>query len=63
MDTLTAYCQTCDVEAEVFGYWIGHDEDGRDQWELVPPPHHGRFCSQCRGLNHHDHDVSITGRA
>ncbi len=55
MDILTADCHTCDATVVVFGYWIGHDEDGRDQWDLVEPPH--------RDPSHHDHDVSITGRA
>jgi hypothetical protein len=38
----------------VFGYWEGHDEDGRDQWELVEPP-------DVVNPDHYDHDVSVTG--
>ncbi len=54
MDILTADCHTCDTEVEVFVYWTGHDYDGRDQWDLVEVAHYD---------DHHDHDVSITGRA
>ena len=54
MDTLTALCYTCDAEVKVFGYWLGHDEDGRDQWDLVGPSD---------APDHHDHDISITGPA
>ncbi len=62
MDILTASCHTCNAEVVVFGYWIGHDEDGRDQWELVEPPDH-EMTTPRPVPTHHDHDVSITGRA
>ncbi len=56
MTTLEAFCYTCKAEVEVFGYFGGHDEDGRDQWDIVEPP-------DTDAPDHHDHDISIEGQA
>ncbi len=50
METLTAFCYTCQTEVEVHGYFV--EEWG--QWELTEPP-------DADAADHHDHDLSIEG--
>ncbi len=47
METLQAFCYTCQATVEIHGYWNG-------EWDLVEPP-------DADAPDHHDHDVSITG--
>jgi len=35
MDTVLAYCETCQTEVEALGAYLGRDEDGDHQYELL----------------------------
>ena len=49
METLEAFCYDCQTTVEVHGYWSG-------EWDLVEPP-------DTDAPDHHDHDLTIEGRA
>lgn len=33
--TITVRCEDCDTDIEAIAVWIGHDEDGFDDYELL----------------------------